>query len=379
MQRIYLDHASTTPLLPEVIAEMTAVMEQSYGNASSIHHHGRSARTIIEATRKKIANALRASIGEIFFTSTATEAHNMVLLGAVNDLGVTRIISSPTEHHCILHPLDHLGHDHGVSIEYLRVDGAGQIDMEHLATLLDKHDGGKTMVSLMHANNEIGTMIDLSAVARLCEEHGVLFHCDTVQTIGKYPVDVSTIRMAFCAGSAHKFNGPKGAGFVYINGDNTIKPFLRGGAQERNMRAGTENVYGIAGMGKALEIALAEQDERKAYVSKLRQYFVDRLLSELVDVQINGASAERSLYNIVSVSFPASEKADLLHFNLDISGISASAGSACSSGIEADSHVLQAIGHPAERKTIRFSLSHLNTMAELDIVVDKLRSITPAV
>jgi cysteine desulfurase len=376
MQRIYLDHASTTPLLPEVIEEMNAVMSQTYGNASSIHHHGRSARTIIEANRKKIANALRASIGEIFFTSSATEAHNMILYGAVRDLGVTRIISSPTEHHCILHPLDHLSDGGSVKVDYVKVDSSGQVDVNHLKDLLQQ-EGYKTLVSLMHANNEIGTMIDLAAIGDLCHEHGALLHCDTVQTIGKYPIDVSATPISFCAGSAHKFNGPKGIGFVYINGDNIIKPYLRGGAQERNMRAGTENVYGIAGMGKALEMALLEQEERKNYVSGLRQYFVDRLDAELIDIKINGGEATQSLYNIVSVSFPASEKADLLHFNLDIGGISASAGSACSSGIEADSHVLLAIGHPPERKTIRFSLSHLNTTAELDIVVDKLKNITP--
>lgn len=376
MQRIYFDNASTTPLLPEVVEVMTEAMQTAYGNASSIHHHGRTARTLIEQARRTVAQAIGASLGEIFFTSSATEAHNMVLRGAVQNLGVRHIITSPTEHHCILHPLEHLRTQQDVKVSLLPVDSDGVVDLDALDRWLrDASDG--VMVSLMHANNEIGTLIDLERVSTLCKSHGVLFHCDTVQTIGKYPLDVSKTLVSFCAGSAHKFHGPKGAGFVYINNDNMIEPDLRGGAQERNMRAGTENVYGIAGMGKALEVAILEQDQRRATVTALRDYLEQRLINELNDIRVNGGKAEARLYNVASVSFPASEKADLLHFNLDISGISASAGSACSSGIEEDSHVLQAIGHPTDRKTIRFSLSPLNTKEEVNLVVEKLKTLTP--
>lgn len=378
MRRVYLDNASTTPMLPEVIETMTDVMTETYGNASSIHYHGRNARTQVESARKLIANTIKASIGEIFFTSTATEAHNMIINCAVRDLGVQHIVTSPTEHHCILHPMEHLRDHHNVQLSILKVDHLGRIDYDELNTILQSSTV-KTMLTLMHGNNEIGTMIDLHRVAEICHDTQTLFHCDTVQTIGKFELDVSSTPIAFCAGSAHKFHGPKGVGFVYINGDNQLKPYIMGGAQERNMRAGTENVYGIVGMAKALDLAVQQQDVRKEKILALRQHFVQRMQAELVDISFNGDQEGDYLYNIVSVSFPPSDKIDLLQFNLDISGISASAGSACSSGIESDSHVLTAIGHDDRRKTVRFSLSHLNTMEEIDYVVDKLKTITPAV
>lgn len=376
MMRVYLDNASTTPMLPEVVDTMADVMRNTYGNASSIHYHGRTARTLVEAARKTVANAINASIGEIFFTSSATEAHNMIIQRAVQDLEVKRIVTSPTEHHCVLHPLEHL-HNHGdIELTVLNVDTEGNIDVSQLENILaDKSK--KTMLTLMHGNNEIGTMIDLPLIASLCEKYDALFHCDTVQTIGKFDVDVSKHRICFCAGSAHKFHGPKGVGFVYINNGHQLNPYILGGAQERNMRAGTENVYGIVGMAKALEIALEEKEERKDKILELRKHFVSRITSELADIKINGMQSGDYLYNVVSVSFPHSDKVDLIQFNLDINGISASAGSACSSGIEAESHVLGAIGHDPQRKTIRFSISHLNTVEELDYVVDRLKTVTP--
>ena len=375
MQNIYLDHASTTPLLPEVVKEMTEVMTQHFGNPSSIHRHGRTARTLIEQSRRTIAKGLKASIGEIFFTSSATEAHNMILYAAVHDLGVKRIITTPIEHHCILHPLEQLQRQADIEVLHLDVDRYGHIDHDRLNTVLDENSA-KTMVTLMHANNEIGTLLDIDRVSKICEQHGVLFHCDTVQTIGKIPLDLSKINLSFCAGSAHKFNGPKGVGFVYINNQNKIPALLHGGAQERNMRAGTENIYGIVGMAKAFEVALEQMEGRSLHIQQVHTHFVSRLKEELIDIEFN--SPEEGLKNIVNVSFPPGEKADLLHLNLDINGISASSGSACSSGVEHDSHVLLAIGHPSQRKAIRFSFSHLNTIEEVDFVISKLKTLTPS-
>lgn len=371
MQHIYLDHASTTPLIQPVIDEMNVVMREHFGNASSIHHHGRQAKMLIENARKTIAQSLGASIGEIFFCSSATEAHNMILTNAINDLGVQRIISSPLEHHCIIHTLDHLAEVTDVDIVYLNVDNEGNVDLNQLENLLV--DDQKTLVSLMYVNNEIGNILDINRVSEICTVHGALFHCDTVQGIAKLLLNVNDTPMAFLAGSAHKFNGPKGIGFFYMNGDNIISPMMYGGAQERNMRAGTENIIGITGMAVALEKALEEKEERANHIKALNQHMRNRLV-ELDDIVINGVN---QIDNILSVSFPATDRADMLMFNLDISRISASSGSACSSGIEHDSHVLQHIGHPAERKTIRFSFSHFNTIEEIDFVMEKLKKFTP--
>jgi len=371
--RIYFDNASTTPLLPAVKDAMKAVIDDCYGNPSSIHLHGRKARIIVEEARKVIARILNASTGEIFFTSGATEANNMVLMASVRDLGVQRIISTNVEHHCILHMLDHLEQTSGTKVEYLKVDGQGHIKLETLAQLL-KQDDAKTLVSVMHVNNELGTQTDITAVSKLCQEHGALFHSDTAQSVGKIPIDLQEIKINFLCGASHKFFGPKGVGFVYINGDNMIKPLFHGGDQERGMRSGTENIYGIAGMSKALELALIEMDDRKKKITELRDYFIGKLRTELEDIKIN--SPDSSLHNILSVSFPESSKSEMLMMNLDIMGISASSGSACSSGVENDSHVLEAIGHDPKRKTVRFSFSHMNTLEEVDYVVDKLKSIS---
>lgn len=371
MKHIYLDHAATTPIISPVIDKMTEVMKLHFGNASSIHHHGRQAKMMIENARKTIANSIGASIGEIFFCSSATEAHNMILTNAIKDLGVKRIISSPLEHHCIIHTLDHLSQNTDIEIIYLSVDNKGTIDLDQLDVLLSEKT--KTLVSLMYVNNELGNILDINKVSNICAEHDALFHCDTVQGIGKLALDVNSTPMAFCAGSAHKFNGPKGVGFFYMNSSNIISPLLYGGAQERNMRAGTENIIGIVGMATALEIALEEKEERAKQVAQINQHMRKRI-NELDDVIING---DNQIDNILSLSFPATDRADMLMFNLDIFGISASSGSACSSGIEQDSHVLYHISHPTERKTIRFSFSHLNTIEEIDFVIEKLKKFTP--
>lgn len=375
--RVYFDNASTTPLLPEVKEVMIGVINENFGNPSSIHLNGRQSRIIIEEARKTIAQGLKASTGEIFFTSGATEANNMALMCSIRDLGVKRIISSPTEHHCILHALDHIEENKLAEVIYLDVDNLGHVDHLQLESLL-KESNDLTLVSLMHANNEIGTITDIASISKLTSEYNALFHTDTAQTMGKYNIDVDQNNISFLSGSAHKFFGPKGVGFIYINNNNHIKPMFYGGDQERGMRSGTENIYGIAGMAKAFEIAIQDMEHRLEKITSLKKYFIERLSGELEDIQLNG-DQENQLANTVSVSFPPSDSSSLMMMNLDIAGISASAGSACSSGVESDSHVLSAIGHDPKRKTVRFSLSHFNTREEVDYVIEKLRKLTPTI
>ena len=375
--RIYLDNAATTPVRPEVIAAMTEALQSHYGNPSSIHNEGRTARSVIEQARKTVAAALNASIGEIFFTSGGTESNNMALKCAVRDLGVQRIISSPIEHHCVLHSLDSLNKNDSVQIDFVNVDKQGHISMEHLETLLQEHSK-KTMVSLMHANNEIGTMIDLAAISTLCTENNALFHTDTVQTIGYYPIDLEALNISFLAGASHKFNGPKGVGFIYINGDNIIKPYLDGGSQERNMRAGTENIYGIVGLAKALEIAQQDLEKKQEHIKSLRDYMAEQLQVHFEGLEFLGDPHGQGQYKVLSVSFPPSPKSDLLLLSLDIAGVSVSGGSACSSGADAGSHVLKFIrGSEDEAKMIRFSFGYQNTKEEVDLVIEKLKTILP--
>ena len=374
MDRIYFDNAATTPLLPEVIEVISEAMRTYYGNPSSIHNEGRTSRSMIELARKSIAEQIGASIGEIFFTSGGTESNNTALKCAVRDLGVKRIISSPLEHHCVLHSLDALEKEGKIERVNVKIDDAGRLDMEHLTALL-ADETQKTLVSLMYANNEIGTMIDLDAVAALCQEHNALFHSDTVQALGFYPI-VSKTPLTFLTGSAHKFHGPKGIGFIYINGDHSIKPFIDGGAQERNMRGGTENIYGILGMAKALNLACAKMEEHQAVISEVRNYMKQELEANFRDIEFNG-DLDNGHYKLLSVSFPPSSKTDLLLLSLDILGISVSGGSACSSGADAGSHVISALHGDSERKTIRFSFSHLNTKGEVDQLIVKLKEILP--
>ena len=371
MKRIYFDNAATTPILPEVIEVMAQAMRDNFGNPSSIYAEGRTARAAIEQARKQVAHCLGASIGEVFFTSGGTESNNMALKCAVRDLGVQRIISSPIEHHCVLHSLDTLRRLGQVEVARLRLGPAGQPDMAQLAELLQASKA-KTLVSLMHANNEIGTMIDLQAVGELCREHGALFHSDTVQTIGYYPIDVSKTPINFLSGSAHKFHGPKGVGFIYINSSNIIKPFVDGGSQERNMRGGTENIYGILGLAKALSQAYRELEARRTQITAVRDYMRQQLDANFNHLHYNGDPGQGH-YKLLSIAFPPSPRADLLLLNLDIAGISASGGSACSSGADAGSHVIAALSADDTRKTIRFSFSHHNTLEEVDVVIGKVR------
>lgn len=382
--RVYFDNAATTPVAPEVIEVISKAMRNLYGNPSSIHADGRMARTAVEDARKIVAKNIHAGIGEIFFTSGGTESNNMILKNAVRDLGVRRFISSPIEHHCVLHTLECLKKTSNIEVDYVKIDKKGRIDLADLEVLL-KNSTQKTLVSLMHANNEIGTMIDLEAVGAVCAEHQALFHSDTVQTMGYFPINVQQTKIHFLTGSAHKFHGAKGVGFVYINSDITLQPFIDGGSQERNMRGGTENVPGILGLAKALEMAYEDMYDRQDEIIGVRNYLKNRLVEEFEDIAFigetgddeNGVMSELYHYKILNVSFPPSMKAELLLFNLDIAGISASGGSACSSGAEGGSHVLDALEIDPNRKCIRFSFSHLNTLEEADFVIDKLKTMTP--
>ncbi len=369
--KVYLDNAATTSLAKEALDEMLPFLTENYGNPSSIHSYGRKTRAAIEKARKIVAATINSSTAEVFFTSCGTESNNMVIKQAVKKLGVTRIISSPIEHHCVLHSVEAEARE-GVVTELVKISDQGEVDYADLEDRL-KASPNKTLVSLMHSNNEIGTLLDLQRVSDLCTQYGAYMHTDTVQTIGYYPIDVQKLNIQFLSGSSHKFHGPKGVGFVYINGEAQLSPFIDGGAQERNMRAGTENLYGIVGLGKALEMAVSEMEANRAHISELRRYMKERLDAELPDVKYNGFTDDRGHYKVLSVSLPLNNKTDLIVFNLDIAGIAASAGSACSSGSEVGSHVLAAIHAPTDRKSVRFSFSKYNTKEEVDYVVAELK------
>lgn len=370
--RIYLDNAATTPMREEVIQAMTEAMRTHHGNPSSIHADGRSVRAAIEASRKKIAEMFNASIGEIFFTSGGTESNNMAIKCAVRDLGVRRIISSPIEHHCVGHSLDAVI-SQGVKVDMLSVNGKGQINYDELTEVLQNGDGTPTLVSIMHANNEIGTVQDMQRISEICEQYGAYLHSDTVQTIGHLPIDVTKTKIHFFSGGAHKFHGPKGCGFIYINAEAVVKPYIDGGSQERNMRAGTENVYGIVGMAKALELACENMEEYRTHIEEVRSHLKKRLSEEFEDIHFHGDHDGDYLYTVLSVCFPSSPKSSMLLLLLDMAGVSASGGSACSSGAEKGSHVLEAIGADTSRKSIRFSFSHDNTIEEIDYLIEKLK------
>ncbi len=372
MDKIYFDNASTTPLHPEVMKKMMDVLQNNYGNPSSIHVFGRKSKSLIEDARKKVANILNASIGEVFFTSSATEANNTIIKRSVIDLDVMRIISAPTEHHCILHTLDSIKKEYAhVEIIYLNVDGKGRLDYNQLEEILAASEA-KTLVSLMYGNNEIGTIHNIDLISTLSQKYNAFFHCDAVQMIGKYAVDLQKVKVSFLSGTAHKFHGPKGSAFFYMNNENIIHPYIYGGTQERNMRAGTENVAGIVGLAESLSIASENLVERRLLIEALKNKFEQAIHSLDKDCILNNPQSD-CMYHISSVSFPDSPKVDMLMFNLDIAGIAVSSGSACSAGIEEDSHVLTAIGHPPSRKTIRFSFSYLNTFEEIDFVIEKLK------
>ena len=373
--KIYFDNAATTPLAKEALDEMLPFLTENFGNPSSIHSYGRKSRAAIEKSRKIVASAINASTAEVFFTSCGTESNNMVIKQAVKKLGVERIISSPIEHHCVLHSIQTEQRE-GIRAEMVSIDAFGQVDYAHLESLLSASDE-KTLVSLMHANNEIGTLLDMEKVATLCEKYHAYFHSDTVQTMGYYPIDVQKLKVHFISGSGHKFHGPKGVGFVYINSSAQLSPLIDGGAQERNMRAGTENIYGIVGLGKALDMSVTDMAKNREHIDGLRQYMKSKLDNEMTDISYNGYTDDRGHYKVLSISLPLNNKTDLIVFNLDIAGIAASAGSACTSGTEVGSHVLAGIKAPEDRKAIRFSFSQHNTKEEVDLVIEELKKIVP--
>ncbi len=373
LMKVYLDNAATTPLDPTVFEAMKPLMLEHFGNPSSIHGHGRAVRSHIERSRSKVAALLKTSPGELFFTSGGTEADNSALFGCVNTLGVDHIITSKIEHHAVLHTAELLAQRNPLKLSFVNLKEAGQIDLEHLETLL-KIPSKKTLVSLMHANNEIGNLIDLEKIGTLAHQHEALFHTDTIQTMGHIDLDLSLLPVDFLVGSAHKFNGPKGVGFLYVNYRHKIKPFINGGAQERNMRGGTENVYGIVGLAKALEIACEELEVQKAQILKLKKHMIDQLVEKIPGVQFNGqcADLDQSLYTILNVCLPPTPHNEMLLFNLDISGISASGGSACSSGSNIGSHVLAELNRDSKRGAVRFSFSKYNNLEEIDYTVETL-------
>ncbi len=375
--RVYLDNAATTPMDPAVMKEVFQVMENCYGNPSSIHAFGREARTLVEKARRTIATLIHASPSEIFFTSGGTEADNMAIRCAIQDLGIKHAITSEIEHHAVLHTLKALEKSGEIKLSFVEADARGNINLNHLEQLLQENE--RSFVSLMQANNEIGTMTDIEKVGLLCEQHNAIFHCDTVQTMGHFPHDVTQLKVHFLVGAAHKLHGPKGVGFIYINHRIKIKPLIHGGSQERNMRGGTENVYGIVGFAKALQLAYGEMEIHKNQILDLKTYMMQQLLEAVPGVAFNGETdAEKSLYTVLNVSFPEMEMADMLLFSLDIAGVSASGGSACSSGTDIGSHVLTGIGANPDRPAIRFSFSKFNTREEIDYTVSKVKEICRA-
>ncbi len=386
---VYLDNAATTRLDPEVLDAMLPYLTEQFGNPSSIHGHGRQVRAAIEKARKTVASLLNTSPAEIFFTSGGTEADNTAIRSSLETYGLTHAITSPLEHHAVLHTLQHLDKQGKVRLSLVNVDERGRIDLAHLEEILQQNQnaGGaagspersrpvRSLVSLMHGNNEIGNLLDLNRVGELCRQYDAIFHSDTVQTMGHFRHDLQALPVDFIVGAGHKFHGPKGVGFLYVNADRVaIHPFIHGGAQERNRRGGTENVYGIVGLAKALEIAYRDMDAHRQHITGLKRRMIARLTEKMPDVGFNGDSAnlDGSLYTVLNVSLPASELSDMLLFNLDIARISASGGSACSSGSSVGSHVLSALpGLDPDRGYVRFSFGKYNTADEVDYAVDTL-------
>lgn len=375
--KIYFDNAASTPVHPEVRDVMMESLKEDIGNPSSIHDHGRKGKAKIEQARKQVAHHFKASLGEIFFTSGGTESNNMALKCAVRDLGVNHIITLPIEHHCILHSIERIQkHQPEVACTFLNIDSEGKIDPEeleqHLISLADQ----KVLVSIMHANNEIGTIQDMKQIAEICKKHSAFLHSDTVQTVAHHPLDVSETPIHFLSGSAHKFHGPKGVGFIYMNQDAILEPFIDGGAQERNMRAGTENITGIVGMAKALELSEERAAEDYSHLIKLKTKLREGLLNFDDRVRFNGASDPSDvLPTILNVQFPPHPKSDMFLMYMDLKGISVSGGSACSSGANQGSHVIQAIRGDDEGMAVRFSFSRYNTEEEVDQVLDAIKEI----
>jgi cysteine desulfurase len=375
MIKVFFDNAATTPMAPEVIDVMTDIMKNHYGNPSSQHSFGRATRSIIETSRKKIANFLNTSPGNIFFTSGGTEADNMAIKCGIKDHNITHAITSKLSHHAVLHPLEELEKSGVIKLSYVEVNEKGQVSLSNLKELLESHP--RTFVSILHANNEIGTIQDITAIGDICKEHNAIFHSDTVQTMAHYRYDLQKIKVDFIAASAHKFHGPKGIGFVYISDNIKISPLLSGGSQERNMRAGTENLIGIAAISHAMEMAYEKMEEETEYIKRIKSHMIAELKKHIPQVKFNGMcdDIDNSLYTVLSCSFPETPMAEMLLFNLDIKGIACSGGSACTSGSNKGSHVIQEINPNSKRPSVRFSFSKYNTKEEVDYVVDVLKGL----
>lgn len=369
--KVYLDNAATTRLDEEVLKAMMPLLTEDFGNPSSIHAFGRKTRSHIENARKTVAKLLNVTPAEIFFTSGGTEADNMAISQSIETFGISHVISSEIEHHAVEHTIKVLEQAGKIKASWLNTDEKGNIDLNQLEELLKNNP--RSLVSLMHANNEIGTLLPIKEVAELCNKYEAVFHSDTVQTMGHYKMDLRDINVHFVTCAAHKFHGPKGVGFLYINHQHKIKPFIHGGSQERNMRGGTENVAGIVGLAKALQLCFDDMEKHQAHIMGLKDHMRESLLKHIPGIEFNGETAhEKSLYTVLNCRFPKHPDAEMMLFNLDILGIAASGGSACSSGSNQGSHVLRGLGIEMERPSVRFSFSKFNTKEEIDFVVQKV-------
>ena len=373
---VYFDNAATTPLEKKVLDKMIPYMENGFGNPSSIHKRGREIKSAIEKSRSRVADILCCEPGEIFFTSGGTEADNMFITNTVLEKKIDTIITSKIEHHAVLHCCEYLNKSHKINIKYVNINEKGEIDHDHLENLIRKNTN--SLVSLMHGNNEIGNLNDIKTISKICEKYNTILHSDTVQTIGHYNINLNDINIHGVVGSAHKFHGPKGIGFLYLNNKHKISPFIHGGAQERNMRGGTENVYGIIGLSEALTLASDNLDSHREKVQKLKGHMISSLEKKIKGVKFNGMSADidQSLYTVLNVSIPNIDDQQMFLFNLDINNIAASAGSACSSGSDSGSHVLKEISTVDGCVNVRFSFSKYNTLEEVDYVVNKIIEIS---
>lgn len=374
MKKVYLDNASTTQVRPEVVQEMTKVLVEDYGNPSSTHSLGRNAKSILELSRKSIAKQLKASAQEIIFTSCGTEANNWILRSAVKDLKVQRIITSKIEHHAVLYAVQALQNEYNIQIDYVAVKSNGEIDITDLVDLLSQET--KTLVSLMHVNNEIGTILDVDKVGRICGQHNALFHSDMVQSVGKIAIDLQHLPVDFITASAHKFHGPKGVGFAYVKKNSGLQPLFFGGEQEKGLRPGTEAVHQIAGMSKALEASYANLEAERNHIQELKNYLISQLEIEFPAFQINGTLD--GIYTVLNVLLPFSEdKTAMILFHLDMKGIAVSRGSACQSGSTRPSHVLAEMlsNEDLKKPSLRISFSHCNSKEDVDLLVEALKSI----
>lgn len=371
---VYFDNAATTKMDAEVLKAMMPLLTEDFGNPSSIHAYGRKTRSVIENARKSVAKLLNVSPAEIFFTSGGTEADNMAICQSIETFDIKHAITSKIEHHAVEHTLKVLEKAGKIKISWVNIDDKGNVDLAHLEELLQSNS--RSLVSLMHANNEIGTLLPLKQVGDICARYNAIFHSDTVQTMGHYRFDLKDINVHFITCAAHKFHGPKGVGFLYINHNYKVSPFIHGGAQERNMRGGTENLAGIVGLAKALELCYEHIDEHQNHVQGLKDYMRNSLQQEIPGIEFNGEiNPDKSLYTVLNCRFPKHPDAEMLLFNLDIAGIAASGGSACSSGSDQGSHVLRGLGIDMSRASVRFSFSKFNTKEEVDFVVKKLSAL----